>query len=704
MRCAPNSLSVLRAKPYELTAAILEEGTGLTGTGLASSSTGRPSRQYPALQANAVSEGGDAIAEFNAKNAGPQLKLGPALPLNERLKEEVQREVEDELKREEDERKRKEEAEGKAPSTENGGTPAAGEQAMEGVESGEAQGDKADTEDGESASRKADSKAKDGTPSRATGTPGPGGKGTASVAPQTAAAKEAASLLPGAQAASSDLLQPALSDLPPQPPLFRTVDIMREVARVRDARKSLRIDLGLLNDGSGPSSAIDDAAGQTRRAALPSICAYTFHDVEDGLACSTFSEDVSLMAAGFEESYVQVWSLKGEPLRGLRGGLSLSSVRDAETLSSQRNQGVDDLPTRKLVGHSAPVYSLSFDPLGGSASAPRTLLSASGDSTVRLWSMDTFSALVSYRGHQGPVWDVEYGPSGIYFATAGMDKTARLWSTERINPLRMYVGHLSDVDCLSFHPNSLYLATGSSDRTCRLWDVQRGACVRLFVGHSSPVSVVKVSPDGRYLASAGSGSPSHFAGPNPGLALGSEEEATISLWDLGSGRRIKKMWGHTARVHSLDFSNDGALLVSTADDCTVRCWDVKSAGGARTGGSMHQGGAGSASSLPAAGEGAKSPLLKAGGGKGGKTNGVSKAGAGETGKAGGDEPVTSVSGPGSAAAGLGDLGDGSSTAADAFASSLDCVATFRTKKTPMIDVKMTKRNLCLVAGGYDDSL
>lgn len=154
--------------------------------------------------------------------------------------------------------------------------------------------------------------------------------------------------------------------------------------------------------------------------------------------------------------------------------------------------------------------------------------------------MDTYSALVAYKGHQDPVWDVEWGPGGVYFASAGRDRTARLWVAERTSALRMFVGHLGDVDvslshqasipslaarltvvfvqsfplqCLNFHPNSLYLATGSSDRTCRLWDIQRGACVRLFVGHhDNAVSTVAISPDGRYLASAG-------ASPFKGRAL-----------------------------------------------------------------------------------------------------------------------------------------------------------------------------------------
>ena len=44
--------------------------------------------------------------------------------------------------------------------------------------------------------------------------------------------------------------------------------------------------------------------------------------------------------------------------------------------------------TRKLIAHSGPVYSLSFDPVPGPASPPRYLLSCSSDTTIRLWSLE----------------------------------------------------------------------------------------------------------------------------------------------------------------------------------------------------------------------------------------------------------------------------------------------------------------------------
>jgi transcription initiation factor TFIID subunit 5 len=56
-------------------------------------------------------------------------------------------------------------------------------------------------------------------------------------------------------------------------------------------------------------------------------------------------------------------------------------------------------------------------------------------------------------------------------------------------------------------------------------------------------------------------------------------DLTINLWDLGSGRKIKTMIGHTAPINSLSFSACTTMLVSGSSDWTVRCWDVKAAGG-----------------------------------------------------------------------------------------------------------------------------
>lgn len=53
------------------------------------------------------------------------------------------------------------------------------------------------------------------------------------------------------------------------------------------------------------------------------------------------------------------------------------------------------------------------------------LLSSSEDGTVRLWSLQTFTCLVGYKGHNYPVWDTQFSPYGYYFVSGGHDRVAR---------------------------------------------------------------------------------------------------------------------------------------------------------------------------------------------------------------------------------------------------------------------------------------
>lgn len=152
--------------------------------------------------------------------------------------------------------------------------------------------------------------------------------------------------------------------------------------------------------------------------------------------------------------------------------------------------------TRKLIGHSGPVYGLSFDPQGGAAVAPRFLLSCSADTTARLWSLDTMTNVVAYRGHSKPVWDIEWSPRGIYFATGSRDHTARLWTSDRVAPLRIFAGHLSDVDVgfitfLTLRHSQVSSASSSTQIPCTLQPDRQ--IIRVVFGMSKRVHVCECS-------------------------------------------------------------------------------------------------------------------------------------------------------------------------------------------------------------------
>ena len=55
-------------------------------------------------------------------------------------------------------------------------------------------------------------------------------------------------------------------------------------------------------------------------------------------------------------------------------------------------------------------------------------------------------------------------------------------------------------------------------------------------------------------------------------------DPSIRLWDLGTGKELRKLTGHsTPPISSVCFSSDGKRLLSSApSDNTVRVWDVES--------------------------------------------------------------------------------------------------------------------------------
>lgn len=410
-------------------------------------------------------------------------------------------------------------------------------------------------------------------------------------------------------------------------PKHKTSDIMAEVQAVKDSVHKISI-------------------GATIQTALPSVCMYTFHNTHDDMNNLTFSNDSTLVAAGFQDSFIKIWSLKGKRLQ--------SVLKDDEQNYFPNNIDASDTSvlSRRLVGHAGPVYGLSFSPDN------RYLLSSSEDKTVRLWSMDTYTGLVSYKGHGGPVWDVAFGPLGHYFATASHDQTARLWSCDHIYPLRIFAGHISDVDTVSFHPNSLYVVTGSSDKTCRLWDASKGSSARVFIGHTAPITATCISPDGRWLASAA-------------------DDSSINVWDLGSGRILKTMRGHgKSSIYSLAFSREGSVLVSAGADCTVRVWDIRRGTGDQNPEPIEVYNDPSITGLPDSkgADGKDGSQKSPNGGTGNSSTGAS--GSGDVlsefdGRKRREMPVTK-----------------------------DHLAVFNTKRTPVYKVHFTSRNLCIAGGAF----
>jgi transcription initiation factor TFIID subunit 5 len=82
---------------------------------------------------------------------------------------------------------------------------------------------------------------------------------------------------------------PTAQDLPPMPPNFRTIDIKREVERVRDIRRRIKLDtstFSAMERKEFSMNGFDQRQVAARQKALPSICCFTFKDAPEGSVSS----------------------------------------------------------------------------------------------------------------------------------------------------------------------------------------------------------------------------------------------------------------------------------------------------------------------------------------------------------------------------------------------------------------------------------
>ncbi|OQS55375.1 transcription initiation factor TFIID subunit TAF5 [Ecytonucleospora hepatopenaei] len=274
---------------------------------------------------------------------------------------------------------------------------------------------------------------------------------------------------------------------------------------------------------------------------LPSICCYTVQNTYEKLTCAEISKDSKFIACGYSDSYIDIHSLDGN-IRKLK---TSEELREAENDDHYHLLGTN---TIRLVGHSGPVYAISFSHAG------KLLVSASADRTVRLWSLEMYECIGVYKAHVFPVWTVDFAPNDFYFASGGADKQCVVWCTKNTRPERVLLGSLSDVTVVKWHPNGNYIFAGSSDFKVKMYGLEDAQVVRTFVGHSEGITCMDVSCDGKLLVTG-------------------SRDKRIVLWDIESGQAVGVYVGHEGSVFSVSFSYYGTIICSSGSDNTVRLWD-----------------------------------------------------------------------------------------------------------------------------------
>src|SRR5262249_9139382 len=110
-------------------------------------------------------------------------------------------------------------------------------------------------------------------------------------------------------------------------------------------------------------------------------------------------------------------------------------------------------------------------------------------------------------------------------------------------PLLREFNHQGFVRVVTFAPGGkVLLSGGDNDRTVRLWDLETGKEL-VQMKPDKELTGIALSPDGTTVATG-------------------EIEGTVRLWQAATGKPLATLKGHTATVISVAFAPDGKTLAS----------------------------------------------------------------------------------------------------------------------------------------------
>jgi WD40 repeat protein len=227
---------------------------------------------------------------------------------------------------------------------------------------------------------------------------------------------------------------------------------------------------------------------------------------------------------------------------------------------------------RKMNGaHLVPLGMPVFTPDG------RRLIVAAADANavpkrwnwIAVWDVAT-GQLLGTMTCGGTVWELLVSSDGRWLAAnspegiGDSDQTVRVFDLTTYQEARRFAPHLEMHHTIALSPDSRRLAAvgwvrsgGAPEPTgqIQVWDIETGREVRRLTGLA-----------GRFISTA-------FSADGRTLATGSYE-GTIQLWEIAGGEERHRFTGHAGYIDSLAFAPDGRTLAAASYEAPVYVWDM----------------------------------------------------------------------------------------------------------------------------------
>jgi ribosome assembly protein 4 len=89
---------------------------------------------------------------------------------------------------------------------------------------------------------------------------------------------------------------------------------------------------------------------------------------------------------------------------------------------------------------------------------------------VKIWDGRTGVFIATLTGHVGAVYKVAWSMDSRLLVSASKDSTIKLWDMSDTKTAKFTLpGHADEVYALDWSPNGTQVASGSKDRTIKIW-------------------------------------------------------------------------------------------------------------------------------------------------------------------------------------------------------------------------------------------
>jgi ribosome assembly protein 4 len=211
-----------------------------------------------------------------------------------------------------------------------------------------------------------------------------------------------------------------------------------------------------------------------------------------------------------------------------------------------------------MEGHTGPVLCAAF------SRDSQMLATGSGDSTVRLWDIQTgMPSNILTGAHKSWILAVAWSSDNKYLLSACKDGTVQVWSQFDLDGRSSSIslkGHLKPVTCAVWEPYGHRVATGGIDGQVKIWDGRTGRIIMSLSSHTAPVMQVKWSGVTGRLYSAG-------------------RDRVIKVWDPETGRHLNDLKGHGHWINTLSLFSDAVTRNCETKEAYLSA--VRAAGGER---------------------------------------------------------------------------------------------------------------------------